>query len=255
MTKIVYRFLPPLLLFFFFALTFEMAVQTGFISSFILPAPSDVGRALRDEFGVLLEATTSTAFCAGIGLLLSIVIGVGLAITLSLFTLVKRALYPYAIFFQTVPIISIAPLLVIWFGFGEPTVIASAFIVSIFPVIASTLLGLESTDKALLDLFKLYSASKKDFFLRLRIPFALPHIFNGLRIAAGLAVIGAIVGEFIAGGGLGSIVDVARTQQRIDMVFACVLMSTGLGVVLISLIDFARWLSLRHWHVSERRVE
>lgn len=255
MKNLVPRLLPPLLLLVFFIGVFELAVQTGFVSSFILPAPSEVWHAFTADFRILLEATASTAFCAGTGLLLSTVVGVGLAIGLSLFSIVKRALYPYAIFFQTVPIISIAPLLVIWFGFGEPTVIASAFIVSIFPVIASTLLGLESTDKALLDLFKLYSASKKDSFLRLRIPFALPHIFNGLRIAAGLAVIGAVVGEFIAGGGLGAVVDVARTQQRIDMVFACVLMSTGLGLVLVSIIDFARWLSLRHWHVSERRVE
>jgi NitT/TauT family transport system permease protein len=169
---------------------------------------------------------------------------------LSQFDFLRRAFYPYAIFFQTVPVIAIAPLLVIWFGFGQPTVIASAFIVSIFPVIASTLLGLQSTEPALSDLFRLYSASRVDHLLKLRMPFALPHVFSGLRIASGLAVIGAIVGEFIGGGGLGSVVDAARTQQRIDKVFAAVLISSLLGLALVAIVNFSGWLVLRKWHAS-----
>jgi NitT/TauT family transport system permease protein len=164
----------------------------------------------------------------------------------------KRAVYPYAIFFQTVPIIAIAPLLVIWFGFGRPTVVASAFIVSIFPIVASTLLGLESTDPALVDLFRLYSAGPVARMTKLRVPFALPQMFSGLRIASGLSVIGAIVGEFIAGGGLGAIVDAARTQQRIDKVFAAVLISAVLGLVMIAVINSIGWLSLKNWHASVR---
>ena len=152
--------------------------------------------------------------------------------------LARRAFYPYAVFFQTVPIISIAPLLVIWFGFGQPTVIASAAIVSVFPIIASTLLGLKSTEPSLLDLFKLYTASNRQTLWMLKIPFALPQIFSGLRIASGLAVVGAIVGEFIGGGGLGSVVDAARTQQKIDRVFAAVLISSLLGVVLVGAVNF-----------------
>jgi NitT/TauT family transport system permease protein len=186
------------------------------------------------------------------GLLLSFVAGTFFAIALSSSELARRAFYPYAVFFQTVPIISIAPLLVIWFGFGRPTVIASAAIVSVFPIIASTLLGLKSTEPALLDLFKLYAASNRQTLWMLKIPFALPQIFSGLRIASGLAVVGAIVGEFIGGGGLGSVVDSARTQQRIDRVFAAVLISSLLGVVLVGAVNCFAALSLASWHSSER---
>jgi NitT/TauT family transport system permease protein len=203
-----------------------------------------------EDAGEFLHAFLETSASAVLGLMLSFTIGTLLAVLLSVSVFLRRAIYPYAIFFQTVPIIAIAPLLVIWFGFGQPTVIASAFIVSIFPVIASTLLGLQSTDPAFDDLFRLYSASRLDHLLKLRIPFALPHVFSGLRIASGLAVIGAIVGEFIGGGGLGAVVDAARTQQRVDKVFAAVLISSALGLLLVALVNFLSWLALRRWHAS-----
>jgi NitT/TauT family transport system permease protein len=164
---------------------------------------------------------------------------------------IQRAFYPYAVFFQTVPIIAIAPLLVIWFGYGMKTVIAAAFIVSIFPVIANTLTGLLSTDPALRDLFRLYGASPGVTLVKLRFPAALPQILTGLRVASGLAVIGAIVGEFIGGAGLGSVVDVARTQQRVDKVFAAVLLASVLGLALFGLINLVSVLTLRRWHASE----
>src|SRR5215475_6192609 len=129
----------------------------------------------------------------------------------------QRAFYPYAVFFQTVPIIAIAPLLVIWVGWDR-TVVASAFIVSIFPVIANTLTGLLSTDPALRDLFRVHGASPAETLFKLRFPAALPQILTGLRIGAGLAVIGAIVGEFITGAGIGGSIIVSRQQNRVDKV-------------------------------------
>jgi NitT/TauT family transport system permease protein len=132
------------------------------------------------------------------------------------------------------------------------TVIASAFIVSIFPVIANTLTGLLSTDPALKDLFRLYGASAGVTLVKLRFPAALPQILTGLRVASGLAVIGAIVGEFIGGQGLGSVVDVARTQQRVDKVFAAVLLASLLGLALFGLINLISAVTLRRWHASEQ---
>jgi NitT/TauT family transport system permease protein len=131
-------------------------------------------------------------------------------------------------------------------------VIASAFICSIFPVIANTLNGIQSTDPALRDLFRLYGASTMVTLFKLRFPAALPQILTGLRVSAGLAVIGAIVGEFIGGQGLGSVVDVARTQQRTDKVFAAVLLASVLGLGLFGVINLISALTLRHWHASER---
>ncbi len=231
----------------------ETLVRTDLIPSFILPAPSEVFISLFLDRVELFSGASQTAGFAAIGLILSFVIGTSLAIILSLSNWLRDAIFPIAIFFQTVPIIAVAPVLVIWFGFGPPTVVASAFIVSIFPVIASVLLGLESTDSMLIDLFRIYSATRMQMLFKLRLHSALPQIFSGLRIASGLAVIGAVVGEFVAGSGLGSVVDSARTQQRIDKVFAAVLISALIGLIFVSLINYFSWLSMKHWHVSEHR--
>jgi NitT/TauT family transport system permease protein len=180
------------------------------------------------------------------------VFGIAAAVLLSSARWVERAFYPYAVFFQTVPIIAIAPLLVIWIGYGWRTVAVSAFIVSVFPVVANTLSGLLSTDPALRDLFRLYGASWAATLFKLSLPYALPSILTGLRIAAGLAVIGAIVGEFIAGGGLGGVIDVARTQQRVDKVFAGILLASALGLTLFLLVNLISRIALRNWHASEQ---
>jgi NitT/TauT family transport system permease protein len=245
--------LPPLLPLLLSVGVAESAVRMGWIPAYLLPAPSEVIDSLIDDRAELALAAWATLSSALTGLLLSFVAGTFFAIALSSSDLARRAFYPYAVFFQTVPIISIAPLLVIWFGFGQPTVIVSAAIVSVFPIIASTLLGLKSTEPALLDLFKLYAASNRQTLWMLKIPFALPQIFSGLRIASGLAVVGAIVGEFIGGGGLGSVVDAARTQQRVDRVFAAVLISALLGVVLVGAVNFISAVALGSWHSSERK--
>jgi NitT/TauT family transport system permease protein len=200
----------------------------------------------------LFQALLSTSAGSLAGFALSAVTGIAIAILLSSSRGVQRAFYPYAIFFQTVPLIAVAPLLVIWFGFGIETVIASAFVASVFPVIANTLSGILSTDPPLRDLFKLYGASPLVTLFKLRIPAALPQVFTGLRVSAGLAVVGAIVGEFIAGGGLGSVVDIARTQQRIDKVFAAVLLASLLGLGMFGLINLFSHLMLRRWHASEQ---
>jgi NitT/TauT family transport system permease protein len=230
----------------------EFVVREGWIRAYLLPPPSAVAAAISKDWPELLAALGKTSAGALIGFTLSTVGGIAIAVFLSSSALVQRAFYPYAVFFQTVPIIAIAPLLVIWFGYGMKTVIASAFLVSIFPVIANTLTGILSTDPALRELFQLYGAPAHATLFKLRFPAALPQILTGLRVAAGLAVIGAIVGEFIGGQGLGSVVDVARTQQRVDKVFAAVLLASVLGLALFGLINLVSYLSLRRWHASEQ---
>ena len=230
----------------------EILTRTGVIAAYILPPPSEVVRSLIDDAGEYASGFRSTAIGALSGLALSFAVGIFVAVAVSLSSIMRRAFLPYAAFFQTVPIIAIAPMLVIWFGFGRPTVIASAFIVSLFPIIANAIMGLQSTDPQLLDLFRLHRASKLKTLWKLQLPSALPALFSGMRIASGLAVIGAIVGEFIAGGGLGEVVDSARTQQRLDKVFAAVLLSSLLGLILIMIIDFISRMTLRSWYAGER---
>ena len=224
----------------------------GVVKAFLLPPPSAVVTEIMRDAPELFLALGKTSAAAVIGFLASAVVGIAIAVFLSSSAAIQRAFFPYAVFFQTVPVVAIAPLLVIWFGYGMNTVVASAFLCSVFPVIANTLNGLLSTDPALRDLFRLYGATRLETLFKLRFPAALPQILTGLRVSAGLAVIGAIVGEFIGGQGLGSVVDVARTQQRTDKVFAAVLLSSALGVALFGAINVLSTFTLRHWHPSER---
>lgn len=251
MKKHLERFGPPVIPFVVAALIVEILVRYGFVAPYILPAPSAIFQSFIFDFGEYFSAVQVTLGAAFLGLLLASFFGVAVALLLSTSSWIESAFYPYATFFQTVPIVSIAPLLVIWFGFGLKTVIISAFIVSVFPVIANTLAGLNRVDSALVDLFRLYGGSKKDLLLKLRLPNALPYILTGLRISSGLAMIGAVIGEFIAGGGLGGIIDASRTQQRLDKVFAAVMLASFSGLVLIFLLNQMSKYFLQKWSKSE----
>lgn len=233
-------------------LLMQFLVKTQIVPPYLLPAPTEIVQAFVVDASDLWSAFLNTAWTAFLGFVLSVFGGIALGILFSSARWIERAFYPYAIFFQTVPIIAIAPLLVIWLGYGSPTVVSSALIVSIFPMIASTLSGLRGTDLALVDLFKLYGANRWVTLWKLRLPFALPQLFTGLRISAGLAVVGAIVGEFIAGGGLGGMIDVARARQRVDQVFAAILLASIIGLLFMALVNLLGKFLMRHWHPSEQ---
>lgn len=248
------KILPPVLPLVIWLVFGEFLGRAGIIKTYILPLPSEVLASFWNDRIEFLSGTYQTAQSTLMGLMLSFVFGTVIAIVLSLFDFARRVFLPYALFFQTVPIIAIAPLLVIWFGFGMPTVVASAFIVSVFPIIANTLVGLKSTEPALLDLFRIYKSTKCQILFKLQIPFSLPYVFSGLKIATGLAVIGALVGEFVGGGGIGAIIDSSRTQQRIDKVFAAIFISALLGFALFEIIQFISNKVLSKWHPTERNT-
>jgi NitT/TauT family transport system permease protein len=237
---------PALLSFIILTVAFELAVRTGLVPAFLFPAPSTVLATLIENKADFLKAFLETLQGSLSGLLMSIFLGTALALAFSLSAFLKRAILPFAIFFQTVPIIAIAPLLVIYFGFGMPTVVSAAFIVSIFPIIANTLLGLESAEKGKLDLFRLYGASPLQTLWKLKLPGAYASIYAGLKVSVGLAIIGAIAGEFVAGGGLGSMIDSARTQQRIDIVFGALILLSAMGLCCMA--------CLKLFHILLQRV-
>jgi NitT/TauT family transport system permease protein len=240
------RFLPPILSFIIISLLLEVLVQKNILSSLLVPAPSQVLNVLfesADDFKTAFFETSSSVLQ---GYVLSIGLGLLIALAFSLSTYARRSILPFAIFFQTVPIIAVAPLLVIYFGFGQPTVIAATLIVSIFPIIANTLVGLDNIDKNYLDLFKIYHANRWQTLFKLKIPLAYLPIYSGIKISAGLAVIGAVAGEFVAGGGLGALIDSARTQQRVDIVFAAILLLSLLGLAIIFLINLIHFL-IQKW--------
>lgn len=236
LSRFLFRGLPPVLLLLLTGGLLELSVRLGWVESFLVPAPTEVGAAFVEFAPELAVAIRGTAVATLGGLLISLLAGQTLAFALTLFPMGRRAVYPFAVFFQTVPIIAIAPLLVIWFGFGAPTVTASAAIVSFFPILSNAMSGLDSVRREHLELFQVYGAGRLPILLKLQAPSGLRASFAGLRIAAGLAVVGALVGEFVGGGGLGALIDSGRTQQRVDLVFACVILSAVLGLVLIGIV-------------------
>jgi NitT/TauT family transport system permease protein len=257
MSHRVFRFFlhhlcPPLMVFIVVAVGAQLIIKWQQIPGYMLPLPSDVARALITDRQDLLRSTWTTTQAALIGFGGSVVIGIAAAILLSTSVWIRRAFYPYTLFFQTVPIIAVAPLLIIWFEAGLPSVSISAFIVSVFPVIANTLSGLLGTDPALMDLFTLYGATPWHRLVKLRLPYAMPSIFTGLRVAAGLAVIGTIVGEFVVGllgtdEGLGVRIVGAKKNGHLDVVFAAVLLASLLGLFLFGMVNLLGRLVLRRW--------
>jgi NitT/TauT family transport system permease protein len=248
MRGIAERLAPPIATFVAATLLAELTIRALAVSPLLLPTPSAVAHAAWTYSGTLWPALASTAGAVAAGLAASTGVGILAASALATSRWVERAFYPYAIFFQIVPIVAIAPLLVIWFGYGWRSVVAAAFIVSVFPVIANTLAGLRAVDPALRDLFRLYGAGRVARVVKLVLPWALPNLFTGLRVAAGLAVIGAIVGEFVGGGGIGVVVLEAMRQQRTDLVFAAILHASLLGLVLFAAVDGFGRVALRRWH-------
>jgi NitT/TauT family transport system permease protein len=241
------KYLPPLLFLGVLLLGWDFAVRFEFVNSYLMPSPISVWQAFAEIHEELFLALQSTLKGALSGLALSVAVGLGLALLFQFVPFLEKAMMPFAVFFQTVPIIAIAPLLVIWFGFGFPTVRASAFIVSLFPILANTLIGFKNTPNSLNELFILYKAKPLKKFFSLTLPASVPFLMAGLKVASGLAIVGAIVGEFIGGGGLGALIDSARTQQRTDIVFAAVILSSALGIVMVLLTEILRWVLMTHY--------
>jgi len=246
--------LPPALTFVIAIVLWEVVVRALSVPRFLVPPPSAVLASTWSERAALASALFTTAQGAVLGFLLSASLGSTLGLAFSLSRWLERGLYPYALFLQTVPIVAVAPLLVLWFGPGLRAVSVSAFIVSVFPIIANTLAGLRSVDPRLSDLFRLYGANLGDTVLKLRLPTAVPSMMTGLKVASGLSVIGAIVGEFVAGfsegsAGLGITVLAAYRQLRTDLLFAAVLLASLLGLLLFALVSGLSALLLRRLRV------
>ena len=249
--------LAPLLALLAILAVWESLTRALSIPAYLLPPPSAVLAAAARNADTLATGALMTGRAALIGFALSAVLGALAAIGLASSRLLEKAFYPYTIFLQTVPIVAVAPLLVLWFGPGLRAVAVSAFIVSVFPVIANTLAGLRSVDPGLRDLFQLYGAGRLATLVKLSIPSAVPSIVTGLRVASGLAVIGTIVGEFVAGfsedaAGLGITVLAAYRQLKTDLLFAAVLAASALGFAIFGAVNLAGWLMLRRWHPSEK---
>lgn len=252
------KILPPIAVFIIFVGGWEVIVRLLDIAPYLLPKPSDIVQAAQQNYTNLTHSVWTTIVEAFIGFVVSAILGIGFAIVLALSKLVEKSVYPYAIILQTIPIVAIAPIIVIWFGAGMNAIVIIAFLISFFPILSNTLIGLNSTDQNMKNLFYLYNATKLQTILRLRIPAALPYIVAGLKISCSMAVIGAIVGEYVAGigggdGGLGYAITIASTRLQTAYLFACGLSASVLGIVFFLLVNLlSKWL-LSSWHESEMK--
>lgn len=223
---------------------------------FLLPVPHEIWQALTDNFHVLGRAIINTSKGALIGFGLAIGVSSLLALTLSLSPLVRVSLYPYLMILQMTPIIIFAPILILWVGPGLPSVIVITFLICFFPLVVNTTQGLISADRNLVELFQMYRASKWQEIYLLRLPAALPYFFTGLRIAAVLAPIGALVGDYTAGssagdgGGLGFQAIIYSSQAKYPALFATAAVTCVLGFIFVAGVLTLSWLSLRKWHDS-----
>ncbi|MEZ6059080.1 MAG: ABC transporter permease subunit [Planctomycetaceae bacterium] len=233
------KFLLPLTVLLAAIGTWQLLIVLTNVSPIVVPTPASVAAASFRMVNELSAATLRTAAAAGMGLAGSSVLGVLTAFGFAQSKLVRMALYPYAILLQTVPIIAVAPIVIISFGRGFHSVALVALIISVFPVITSTTTGLLQVDANLLDLFRLHSATWWQLLFRLRMPSALPYIISGVRIASGTAVVGAIVGEFFVGSsqpGLGALIQQKSAGFLMDELYATVICSAALGVAFFATI-------------------
>jgi NitT/TauT family transport system permease protein len=224
------------------------------IPPYVLPGPGLVLETLVADWGVLSASLVVTLITTLEGFVLAVVGGVGLAVLFNQSRLIEYSLYPYAVILQVTPIVAIAPLLLIYLS--QPmAVLACAWIVAFFPVLANTTLGLNSVDHNLSDLFRLYGATRWQVLWELKLPAALPYILGGLKIAGGLSLIGAVVAEIAAGSagaGSGLAYRIAESGYRLNIprMFAALLLLSVAGVVIFFALSLVSHLMLRRWHES-----
>jgi NitT/TauT family transport system permease protein len=247
--------LPPLLVLAVVIVVWQACIALFQIHPILLPSPGAVWQALWTERSVLLRATLVTGAAALCGLSASIVLGAIIAVLFSQSAKLRSALYPYVIFLQTVPIVAIAPLLIIWSGNNFRTIVLVSVIISIFPIVSNTTAGLMSINENLRDLFRMNGATRWQTLAKLRIPAAVSHLVLGTRISCGLAVIGAIVGEFFVGNsgaydGLGTIMTQWQGRQYTSALMAAVLASTLLGVLFFGSVNLMSRTLLRRWTMA-----
>jgi NitT/TauT family transport system permease protein len=243
------------------ALWFAVHFGLGEERRFLLPAPNEVARAFVEKGPALWGAALNTAEGALLGFAAAVALSFVLGLFLSISPLVRASFYPYLMILQMTPIIVLAPILILWVGPGLVSVTVITFLICFFPMVVNTTQGLISTDRNLLDFFRMCRATRRQEIFLLRVPGAMPYFFTGLRIAATLAPIGAIVGDFYAGnsaggqGGLGFLTIIYSSQFQMGALFATAAVSCLLGFVFVSGVIGLSWVAMHEWHESFSRTD
>lgn len=250
-TRVLLAVGPPVALFTLVLVLWDVAVRLSGVEPYILPRPGAVLEAAWTHRGPLGRAIALTGAGALCGFGLSLLAGCLIAFLFSQSLLIQRAGYPYAIFLQTVPVVAVAPLIIMWFGYGFQSVVVVGFIIGLFPIITNTTTGLVTVDRNMMELFDVNGATRVQKLLKLRLPNALPYLVAGAKVSSGLCVIGVIVGEFFAGFGQGNFglgYLILQTSSRLNTayLFAAILSCTLLGLVIFTTVSLVGNFLLRH---------
>jgi NitT/TauT family transport system permease protein len=250
------RYLAPAIVGLAMLVLWQLAVTLFEVPIYLVPGPIVVFSTLIQDSTLLLHSLLFTLRITALALLLSVVLGIAIAFLFAQSRIVEASLFPYAVLLQVTPVVAIAPLIIIWTHDVSTPLVICATIVAIFPIISNTTLGLRSVDPGLLDLFRLYRATRWQTLLRLRVPSALPWFFAGLRVSGGLALIGAVVAEFVAGtggsaSGLAYQILMSGLQLNVPRLFAALFLITLAGIAIFAATSLLSRFVLKHWHESE----
>jgi NitT/TauT family transport system permease protein len=248
--------LAPVLVGIVLLAVWELACRLADVPIYLLPKPSDIAAKFWTDGPALLGALGTTLRVTVQAFVAAVVLGTLIAFVFVQSRLVEKSLFPYAVLLQVTPIVAIAPLIIIFVKNTQVALTLCATLVALFPIISNTTLGLRSVDPGLINLFRMNRAGRLQTLLRLRIPSALPYFFGGLRISSGLALIGAVVGEFVAGTGgrsSGLAYEILQSGFQLDIprMFAALFLITLAGVALFVFMVALSKLALGQWHESE----
>jgi NitT/TauT family transport system permease protein len=243
---------PPATAFIILLAVWEIAVRVTGVKPIILPSPSAIVIAMGQDPAQLLTGTWASLSEVLIGLVASIVVGIPLAVLIASFKVFERAVYPLLVASQVVPKVALAPLFLIWFGFDLTPKVVMVFLISVFPIIVNTAIGLGGMPIEKLYLARSMGAGPLTTLFRFRLPQALPEIFGGVKIATTLAVIGAVVGEFVsANAGLGYLIMLGNSHLDASLMFTAIVALTLIGIILFGVVGVVERLVMP-WHVSRR---
>lgn len=242
----------PFILILVVLVVWDLCIRIFSIPQYLVPTPLAVVREIFAEWPMLLAESLPTIYATLGGFGLSVVIGVPMAMAIAYSRVIESYLYPLLVFSQSIPKVAIAPLFVVWFGFGLFPKVIVAFLLGFFPIVVSTVMGFKSVESDMIDLARSMGSSRLKMFLKISLPQALPSIFSSMKVSVTLAVVGAVVGEFVgSNSGIGYVLQKANGNIDLPLMFAALVFLSLIGVLLFAAIDLAERLAIP-WHVSQR---
>ncbi|MAU65129.1 MAG: nitrate ABC transporter permease [Dehalococcoidia bacterium] len=214
-------------------IVWDVLVRINDVPSWLLPSPSEIFKAMLDNARILTSHTITTLIEVILGFVIALFVGLLLSSAITLSSTIEKSFYPFIIASQTIPVIVIAPMLLVWVGYGLMPKIIVVALISFFPIVVNTVDGMKSIDMDLEKLFRTMGASNWDIFRKIRIPNSLPYMFSGLRVAISISVIGAVIGEWVGSSeGLGYLMIRSKPQFQTELVFAAIFILSIMGIIL-----------------------